>query len=165
MNTNDNNRQANNPAGARAHMRSATIAVALCVLFVVACGSDNSKELAQPSPTAIDTAGSAESGNTSDPTPTTETDAPTPTTETDVPTNTPTPQGQQTYEVKSGDTLRAIAAEFGVTVEAIVIANSLADPNLVFIGQLLLIPTEEPATTGGRIVFSSGGGGYGNGEI
>ena len=56
MNTNDNNRQANNPAGARAHMRSATIAVALCVLFVVACGSDNSKELTQPSPTAPATA-------------------------------------------------------------------------------------------------------------
>ncbi len=56
MNTNDNNRQTNNPAGARAHMRSATIAVALCVLFVVACGSDNSKELTQPSPTAPATA-------------------------------------------------------------------------------------------------------------
>jgi hypothetical protein len=28
------------------------VAVALCVLFVLACGSDNSKELTQPSPTA-----------------------------------------------------------------------------------------------------------------
>ncbi len=32
------------------------VAVALCVLFVLACGSDNSKELTQPSPTAPATA-------------------------------------------------------------------------------------------------------------
>ena len=31
------------------------VAVALCVLFVLACGSDNSEELAQPPPTATAT--------------------------------------------------------------------------------------------------------------
>lgn len=45
-----------------------------------------------------------------------------------------------TYQVVIGDTLSAIARRFGTTVDAIVQANSIANPNLIYVGQLLDIP-------------------------
>lgn len=45
------------------------------------------------------------------------------------------------YVVQAGDTLASIAQRFGTTVEAIVRANNLTDPNLIFVGQVLTIPT------------------------
>lgn len=57
------------------------------------------------------------------------------------------------YVVQPGDTLYRIAARFGVTVPAIVAANGLPNPNLIFAGQLLTIPdpgTDPPATSGLR---------------
>lgn len=47
---------------------------------------------------------------------------------------------QTTYVVKSGDTLYRIAAKYGVTVQQIVAANNIANPNLIFTGQVLKIP-------------------------
>lgn len=44
------------------------------------------------------------------------------------------------YIVQSGDTLSSIAQRFGVTIEAIVQANSLSDPGRLSIGQTLVIP-------------------------
>lgn len=55
------------------------------------------------------------------------------------------------YVVQPGDTLYRIAARFGVTVSAIVSANALPNPNLIYAGQLLTIPgpgSEPPATPG-----------------
>jgi len=52
---------------------------------------------------------------------------------------TPSP-GAITYTVQPGDTLAKIAAEFGVTVEAIVEANEIEDPSLINVGQVLVIP-------------------------
>ncbi len=49
----------------------------------------------------------------------------------------PTPQ---TYTVRAGDTLSAIAARFGTTVAAIAAANHIANPNLIAVGQVLKIP-------------------------
>jgi lysozyme len=46
----------------------------------------------------------------------------------------------QTYTVKSGDTLGAIAARFGVSVEILANANDIANPNLIKVGQTLEIP-------------------------
>ena len=46
----------------------------------------------------------------------------------------------QTYAVEEGDTLYAVASRFGTSVDAIVAANGLSDPNLISIGQELLIP-------------------------
>jgi lysozyme len=46
----------------------------------------------------------------------------------------------QTYTVKSGDTLTAIAARFGTTVAALSAANNITNPNLISIGQVLKIP-------------------------
>jgi LysM repeat protein len=64
------------------------------------------------------------------------------------PTVTPTPI---VYRVQSGDTLLAIAAEFGVSAEAIQEANGVIDPRRLQIGQELVIPrpeedAEEPPT-------------------
>lgn len=53
------------------------------------------------------------------------------------------------YTVASGDTLAAIAARFGVSQEAIVRLNGLADPNALALGQQLKIPGTQPASTEG----------------
>jgi LysM repeat protein len=63
------------------------------------------------------------------------TPAPTP-----VPTALPTPAPQQTYVVQEGDTLAAIAQQFGTTVEALQSANGISDPDEILIGQVLVIP-------------------------
>jgi LysM repeat protein len=56
-----------------------------------------------------------------------------------------------TYEVRSGDTLGAIAVEFDVSVDAIIAANELTNPDRLEVGQVLVIPPveggEETATT------------------
>ena len=45
-----------------------------------------------------------------------------------------------TYTVRSGDTLWDIAIKYGVTVDAIVKLNNIANPNLIYVGQVLQIP-------------------------
>lgn len=45
-----------------------------------------------------------------------------------------------THTVKRGETLAAIAAEYGVTVEAIVAENNITNPNRIAVGQELFIP-------------------------
>ncbi len=45
------------------------------------------------------------------------------------------------YTVKLGDTLWKISRRFGVTIEAIVSLNNIADPNRIYVGQVLLIPS------------------------
>jgi murein DD-endopeptidase MepM/ murein hydrolase activator NlpD len=50
------------------------------------------------------------------------------------------------YTVAPGDTLGAIATRFGVTLDALVAANAIADPNQLAVGQVLAIPTgSDPA--------------------
>ncbi len=44
------------------------------------------------------------------------------------------------YAVVAGDTLYAIARRFGTTVDALVKANNIANPNLIRVGQVLKIP-------------------------
>jgi hypothetical protein len=50
-----------------------------------------------------------------------------------------TPSGQQ-YVVQPGDTLQKIGQLWGVAVARIALANRLADPNVLFVGQTLCIP-------------------------
>jgi len=45
-----------------------------------------------------------------------------------------------TYEVQRGDTLSRIARQLGVTTEELVAVNNIADPNTIFIGQILVVP-------------------------
>ncbi|MFN8444343.1 MAG: lamin tail domain-containing protein [Caldilineaceae bacterium] len=56
-------------------------------------------------------------------------------------TDTPAPSGQTIdYVVQSGDTLAVIAAKHGSTQDAIIKANNISDPNLLFVGAHLTIP-------------------------
>lgn len=52
---------------------------------------------------------------------------------------------ERVYIVVAGDTLSGIGERFGVGVDDLMAANELDDPNLIFIGQRLLIPTEGAA--------------------
>ena len=62
----------------------------------------------------------------------------------------PTPTGAPTpviYVVQAGDTLGAIAKEFGVTVEALQEANAISDPTRLQIDQELVIPQGQVVAT------------------
>ncbi|MCS7286833.1 MAG: LysM peptidoglycan-binding domain-containing protein [Anaerolineae bacterium] len=84
----------------------------------------------QPSPTPVETV------PTQPPQP-----EPTPQPQQPEPTPTPLPaQGYINYTVKWGDTLESIAYRFGTTVEELVRINNLANPNLIYIGQVLKVP-------------------------
>lgn len=45
------------------------------------------------------------------------------------------------YIVKRGDTLTKLSQEFGVSIESIVRLNNIANPNLIFVGEVLRIST------------------------
>ena len=47
-----------------------------------------------------------------------------------------------TYRVKEGDTLGALAVEFNASVADILAVNDLPDPDNLFVGQIIYIPTE-----------------------
>ncbi|MEZ4516981.1 MAG: LysM domain-containing protein [Chloroflexota bacterium] len=65
------------------------------------------------------------------------------------PTPVPPPVNPATYVVQPGDTLSQIAARFGTTVPALVAANNIVNPNLIYVGQVLVIPggTGTPSPT------------------
>jgi hypothetical protein len=46
-----------------------------------------------------------------------------------------------TYQVKEGDTLGALAIQFNVSVADLLIVNNLDDPDSLYIGQIIYIPT------------------------
>jgi LysM repeat protein len=48
----------------------------------------------------------------------------------------------QIHIVRRGENLTQIAARYGTTVGAIVHANRLLNPNLIYVGQRLIIPTD-----------------------
>lgn len=54
----------------------------------------------------------------------------------------------ETYTVRPGDTLGAIAAAFGITVEEILAANDLENPDVLDVGDVLRIPLPSGAGTG-----------------
>lgn len=70
--------------------------------------------------------------------------APTPTATATLPPATPTPM---VYVVQSGDTLSGIATRFNVSLEALQQANGIADPNLIAVGQQLIIPGPTPVAS------------------
>ncbi len=73
----------------------------------------------------------------------------TPTTATPTPSATILPaSGVATYTVRRGDNLFRIALRFGVTVANLKVANGLVS-NLIFVGQVLIIPNGTSEGTGG----------------
>lgn len=114
----------------------AIIVVLLALAILVAGGFGlytlmNTAELETPTPTT---------------TPTRTPTATPPLTPTQTPTITPTPTPipPLVHQVQEGDTLIAIAVTYDTTVEAILDLNPDVDPDLLQVGQLLLIPVEPP---------------------
>lgn len=76
----------------------------------------------------------------------------------DAPVLTPTPDvphyqagvagGPEIYIVRSGDMLSAIAEHYGISVEAIVQANHISNPDALEVGQRLTIPVATPQAPG-----------------
>lgn len=74
-------------------------------------------------------------------------DAPTPASETTPAAAAGAATGEEVYIVQAGDSLLAIAGRFGVTMQAIMDANNLTNPDFVFSGQRLVIPAAGTAPT------------------
>lgn len=53
------------------------------------------------------------------------------------------------HKVTRGETLRRISSQYGAPISNIVDANSISDPNLIFPGQKLLIPSGDGSSSGG----------------
>ena len=98
---------------------------------LTACGGDSPLDIAA-TPTAAATAVSSQPTLPPNPTPTV---APT--------EEVPAAGGEQEYVVQDGDTLGAIAEQFGVTIDAIIQANSIADANFIVPGETLIIPAPQ----------------------
>ena len=63
---------------------------------------------------------------------------------------TPTiPSTGTNYTVKPGDTLGKIAAAYGLTVQALAIANDISNINVITVSQLLTIPANTSSSTSG----------------
>ena len=62
------------------------------------------------------------------------------------PTATSTPENQ-IHVVQEGENLLRIAERYGVTMQSIVEQNHLANPDLIYIGQALVIPWPAPLSS------------------
>jgi LysM repeat protein len=71
--------------------------------------------------------------------------SPTPTTE------APIEAAETVYVVQPGDTMLVIATRYDVTVQDILDANNLSDPNFVFAGQRLIIPLPAGTVVSGTV--------------
>jgi LysM repeat protein len=132
----------------------ATIFSMVLVLSLTACSS-------APTPTAVVQEPTAAPTSTSTPAPTVSIPTATHTATQGLPTRTPTrvvkpptatrpptTPSPTPYVVKKGDTLLAVAGEFGLSTEALASANALDEEELLQIGQELVIPaTPTPTPT------------------
>jgi len=50
-----------------------------------------------------------------------------------------------TYVVRTGDTLFTIAQKFNTTVERLIALNNITDPNMILVGMVLTVSSEQPA--------------------
>lgn len=62
---------------------------------------------------------------------------------------------EQTYIVQEGDTLSDIASKYGVTFQEIAKTNGIENPDLIHIGQVLVIPSESTGVTKISIVHTN----------
>lgn len=56
------------------------------------------------------------------------------------PANCPPPNGWVQYEVEAGDSLSGLADATGTTLQTLIQANCLADPDTLYTGQILYLP-------------------------
>lgn len=68
----------------------------------------------------------------------------------------PREQSGTVHVVQAGDTLYSIARRYGVSVDAIVAANGIVNPSLIYVGQRLVIPTGGRLSTGGATTGGTG---------
>lgn len=54
--------------------------------------------------------------------------------------------GEKVYTVKSGDTLSAIAAKYGITYQELAKYNNISNPNRISVGQQIKIPSKNGGT-------------------
>jgi LysM repeat protein len=127
-----------------------SLAIALGVAWVIEARRPDPEELAIVYPPTIQViTPAAQTENSAanvaaavTPTPPAATEVPT------APTVAATTDGEQeVYIVQAGDSLGAIADRFGISIAAIMAANELENPDFVFSGQRLLIPTSNTIPT------------------
>jgi LysM repeat protein len=75
--------------------------------------------------------------------------ADTPSVPTGPPTSSPSPTQSTQYTVQAGDTLGGIAQAYDVSIQDLMAVNGIDDPNLLQIGQTLVIPISRPTLTAG----------------
>jgi LysM repeat protein len=68
-------------------------------------------------------------------------------------------EGGASYRVRAGDTLHRIATRYGVTAEALMQANGVANPNFIYSGQELQIPGSASSQEEGTAVESAAAAG------
>lgn len=142
------------------HVMSIVIIALLLVsiqwVFAQSASPTATKQPPTPTPESVESLATA----TFTPLPTTARASATPT-GTRAATATPTPTiaatpilTEQTYTVVSGDRLVNIAQDFGLTVACIAAANNIANPDLIYVGQELLITPNCTSGSGGGVVTS-----------
>lgn len=121
----------------RGFVSVAVLCLLLIVLVLAACGQVVTVEAPTLTPTVA--VKPAISLSTIPPKPTVTRAMPTA-----APPDTPTPSPTPIFhEVQPGETLIAIALQYGVTVAALQSANGISDPSTLQVGQDLIIPTGE----------------------
>lgn len=64
------------------------------------------------------------------------------------------------YTVKSGDTLSAIAAKYGTTYQALASANSISNPNDIYVGQVIKVSATATAASSQAASSTNSNGNY-----
>lgn len=71
------------------------------------------------------------------------------------PSTQPVPQPTETtYTVVAGDTLSGIASRYGTTYQELARINNIANPNLIYVGQVIKIPTSGTNSTSNVITYT-----------
>jgi polysaccharide biosynthesis protein PslG len=83
---------------------------------------------------------------------------------TPTPTSTPS-QSTTTYTVVRGDTLFRVAIRFNTTVSRLISLNNLANPNIIYVGQRLTVPTQSSIPTPTALPVLPATPGTGGGSI
>jgi LysM repeat protein len=129
-----------------------SLVIALAVVWAFEARRPDPEELAAintPRPTAILAAPVVQPTATVDPAAT----VPVVTVATETPTPETAAEANEPiiYVVQPGDTMLVIATQHDVTVEDILAANNLSDPNFVFAGQRLVIPVQGGSAVTGTV--------------